>query len=681
MSILRPDRMHFLRLVLLKDDLPAVFSLLLKRDVIHIEKASNFFGHESSYTPVQTHSAQADMLALKQNLKEGAAALKINPKHRTGLAPDRIPLINPLEYTSIIQPELADLMQQVKPLWHAINTGRARAKQLEVFSRIMVMLEERNLDPQMIRKGTFSEFEVGLIPSDALDTLKSGLSNIPHCLEHSPYSQGGTQTIVCLGVLKKHRATLRKIFKAIQFEPVSVPPRSFTGREQVEGELHKVLEQLAQAETDLADLKKSEAVRLREWWHDCAINLRVLEVMERFLQSKAGYFLVAWVPSKTVEDLEREIIEALNGQVWIDAVAAKEVLEVKEERVTVPTLLDHPWWLRPFKLLVELYGQPAYHCLDPTLLFALSFVIMFGMMFGDIGHGGVLALVGLWLYLLRKSYPFFEYFGIVLIYCGISSIFFGVLYGSVFGYEHLIETVWFNPLQEPLKGLRIGIELGVVLLSVALLFNLVQCWLAGQFRKGLFGQWGLASTLFYWGAIIFALDVTSEAGRSIPYWGVVLLLGLPLLAVTAGDYLFWKWTTGSSHHRPGDYEISPETAGNTKGESRPAPGEENEKPELAETLFKPVEIVMGLLANTVSFIRVAAFAMNHTALMLAVFEIQSLCGKGLISTGLGLLVGNLAVVVLEGIVVFIQCMRLEYYEIFSKIFMETGRKFEPLSQS
>ena len=69
MSILRPDRMHFLRLVLLKDDLPAVFSLLLKRDVIHIEKASNFFGHESSYTPVQTHSAQADMLALKQNLK------------------------------------------------------------------------------------------------------------------------------------------------------------------------------------------------------------------------------------------------------------------------------------------------------------------------------------------------------------------------------------------------------------------------------------------------------------------------------------------------------------------------------------------------------------------------------------------------------------------------------------
>ena len=189
MSILRPDRMHFLRLVLLKDDLPAVFSLLLKRDVIHIEKASNFFGHESSYTPVQTHSAQADMLALKQNLKETAAALKINPKHRTGLAPDRIPSINPLEYTSIIQPELADLMQQVKPLWHAINTGRARAKQLEVFSRIMVMLEERNLDPQMIRKGTFSEFEVGLIPSDALDTLKSGLSNIPHCLEHSPYSR------------------------------------------------------------------------------------------------------------------------------------------------------------------------------------------------------------------------------------------------------------------------------------------------------------------------------------------------------------------------------------------------------------------------------------------------------------------------------------------------------------
>ena len=98
----------------------------------------------------------------------------------------------------------------------------------------------------------------------------------------------------------------------------------------------------------------------------------------------------------------------------------------------IPVLLRPPWLLRPFEMLVSAYGLPKYHDLASTLFVAISFVLMFGMMFGDVGHGAVLVVGGL-VALLKSRVPRIRDLGILLVFNGLSSALFGVVYGSYFG--------------------------------------------------------------------------------------------------------------------------------------------------------------------------------------------------------------------------------------------------------
>ena len=589
------------------------------------------------------------------------------------MPPERVPGLDPFNSVEIIRKELDDINARIKPLSQTIDMCREKTARLEILSWVTKMFEDMELDPGVFQQGNQGTFKVGVIPHDALETLTTALDGVPHLME-SASNPEETLTVVCLGVLKEHRLSMLKALNAAQWTPVSIPPDYTGGCDCLEKDLQETRDRAEQAANELQSVKEKETIRLRELWADLTLNHRVLKAMDRCLQSRAGYFMAAWVPSRCAQDITDELSASLGSRLWIDARPAEEVPEVLEEHVTVPTSLDHPGWLRPFRCLVELYGQPAYHNFDPTILFAVSFVIMFGMMFGDAGHGVVLAALG-WLFvILGKKTPFLRDFGGVMMYCGGAAVVFGVLFGSLFGFEHLFEPLWFRPLEEPLKAMKIGITIGVSLMSLTLIFNLFQCITSGRLRSGLFGQWGLCSTIFYWSALVFALDVTRSSGRSIPFWAVGLMLGIPLLAVTAGDYLFWKWRTSSARLT---HAASEGGDGDTRVSN--VPEAELETPELAETLFKPVEILIGLLANTVSFIRVAAFALNHAALMAAVFEIQKLLESGVFGDTLSLITGHLFIIILEGIVVFIQCMRLEYYEVFSKIFSETGRKFEKLA--
>jgi V/A-type H+-transporting ATPase subunit I len=300
----------------------------------------------------------------------------------------------------------------------------------------------------------------------------------------------------------------------------------------------------------------------------------------------------------------------------------------------VPSLVRYPGWLKPFVPLVKSYGVPRYGEFDPALPFAITYLLLFGAMFGDVGHGAVILLLAAMLYrrLGRMAW--------VGMAAGAVSMLFGLLYGSVFGYEDLIEPLWLSPLHDPIRVLTLAVGFGVGFIVFTLLVNTRNKLVAGHVGEALFDSTGVAGLVFYLGAVGALASLAGAFELATPA-GVLAGLGITVIAA-------FKWLEGKA-----------------------GIGER-----ILVTAIETLETGINLFANTLSFMRVAAFSLNHVALALAVFTLAS----GLDVTGhwLTIVLGNIVIIVLEGGIVAIQALRLMYYEGFSRFFSGDGTEFVPL---
>jgi V/A-type H+-transporting ATPase subunit I len=323
----------------------------------------------------------------------------------------------------------------------------------------------------------------------------------------------------------------------------------------------------------------------------------------------------------------------------------------------VPILHRNPILLRPFQKLVQIYGTPAYEEVEPTAFFAISFLLMFGLMFGDLGHGLVLFSAG---YLLFRQVPRYLDYGILLMEGGVSAALFGVLYGSFFGVEGLLPVLWIEPLREPARFLPLAIGLGLILVSLGLVLNVVNTWRAGERGLALFGTRGLFGAFGYW-VVAALLARALTGGRGIPAWLIFLLLAVPALLLIFRGPIVARLDRGKPARRRGAEAPTPLAA--------------------LEGSVELVDSVVSYFANTISFLRVGAFAMVHAGAFLALFAvadaISRVRGGGVLSV-LMLIAGNAVMILLEGLTVSVQVLRLEYYEFFGKFFRGGGEPYRPL---
>ena len=292
--------------------------------------------------------------------------------------------------------------------------------------------------------------------------------------------------------------------------------------------------------------------------------------------------------------------------------------------VALPSVEQHPRWLRPFTVFTRAVGVPGVNEADPTTWVAFLVPLLFGYMCGDVGHGLVIAATGVLLRGRTVLWP-------LLVICGAAAVGFGFLYGDVFGYGGLIDPLWVHPLEQPLVILAAPVPFGALVLSVGLLLHTVEsCW-QGRGRLEVIAD--AAQILVYWGALLAFVDLRA-------LW--LLLIGAVLCASNR------LWT-----------------------ERKPLA--------LLAGLGHLVERTFSLLLNTLSFARVGAFALAHAALESAVLAISSetsnVAAKLII-----VLIGNLIVVVVEGLVVSVQTSRLVMFEFFVRFFEGAGRRFEPAAQ-
>ena len=323
-----------------------------------------------------------------------------------------------------------------------------------------------------------------------------------------------------------------------------------------------------------------------------------------------------------------------------------------------PVKLKNNSFARPFEMFITMYGLPGYGDLDPTGFVAVTYALLFGIMFGDVGQGVLLGLIA---YFVMWKIMHME-LGRVVARCSVFSVIFGFLYGSVFGYEHVLDPMFHalgfaeKPLEvlapEGINNILIAsVVAGVLIIVSAIVTGIISNLRKHIIAKTIFSVNGVSGLVFYVSLIALLLPML---GMELPFVGSVPYL---ILCIAVPFFLMY-------FAEP----LSALCAG--------------EKPEgsvgdiLLNGFFEMFDTVLSFASNTMSFLRVGGFVLVHAGMMTVVFTLANMTGG--VFYVLIVAVGNVFVMALEALFVGIQVLRLEFYEIFSRFFDANGVPFAPL---
>lgn len=540
---------------------------------------------------------------------------------------------------SVTVAELEQLNNQLGELWqqfstleetrHQIHEQQSSLKQLlEILQRFTTL----DIDLSFLQgKRQFLNLHMGSLPLPNLKHVQEALVLAEHYLTIFNQDQQRGYSII-VGPLE-HEEKVRAVLEHADFHALNLPPQFTSHPQQVHTDLTTQLKQLQQQSKDLFTQENKLIDQYQNFLNEAYLMLSYASAYAQLTQTsrKRGQLALieGWFPQAQLPQLESLLNTQLNKPFVLNS---RKPLPL--EYAQVPSLIPHHPFLASYVTLIKNYGIPRYGEFDPTLWFTITFILMFGSMFGDVGHGALIAWAGkYWHRQLKTFAPFF-------IAAGLSSCGFGFLYGSIFGFEHILPALWMSPLQDPELMLTIALYWGIGFIFLATLINIMNRWQEAEYLQALFDSRGMAGLLLYLGGF-YAIKQWMMTDHFGPSQQLAVLLPLAFI-------LSYKWY-------------------------------ENKMPfaeRLLVSLIEGFESIINYLANTLSFLRVAAFSLNHVALAIAVLTLANMVGD--LAHGVVIFLGNLFIVILEGAIVTIQVLRLEYYEGFSRFFSGDGRAFKPL---
>lgn len=454
-----------------------------------------------------------------------------------------------------------------------------------------------------------------------------------------------------------HAVKIDAVFSSLHFERIHLPdeykgiPQEVGSR--LQSDIHSLTQQIENCQREgskiLAEYR-DKILLARDKFKSLSSNFDVRKLAACTKEDKqAFYILCGWMTERDAELFKQDIANDKNV-----CCIMEDNDEQNSENLMPPTKLKNPRLFRPFELFVRMYGLPSYNELDPTLFVALTYSFIFGAMFGDVGQGLCLVIGGALLYRFKKLE-----LAACLSLAGIFSTIFGFLFGSFFGFENVIPAFWMHPKSAmttlPFIGSMntafvVAIAFGMFLILTTMILHIVNNIRSRNVGNVIFDTNGIAGIVFY-GAIV-AVVFLFMTGHTLPATGIlVVMFVLPLILIGFKEPL-------------------------TKLVEKKADAMPKEKAMfLVTAFFELFEVLLSYFSNTLSFVRIGAFAVSHAAMMEVVLMLAG--AESGSPNWVVIVLGNVFVCAMEGLIVGIQVLRLEYYEMFSRFYKGDGHPFKP----
>jgi V/A-type H+-transporting ATPase subunit I len=654
--MLSPEPMRHLTLVVLADELETVTRAIARVGVLHLLDVRGSAEPLAVIRPYDVAAQLARLDGLARTLDGSLRDLALAPPDPAAAeAPSAGSDLEAVEARAAALAAETDTLRQRRA---AVSDERERLQHALGSVRALAPL---GLPFEELRQLRYVSLASGLLPERNLPRLRESLARFPHVVLSGSAGGDGRVCVTAL-CLRQDREVLDRALRSAQLQFVELPAHLRGTPETVTAELES---QLSACQDTLAAVDAEREALARRIGGELGA-LRLLVERERLLVEARGQMgasdrialVSGWVPAVLAANLEHEIRTAAGGRCvirWADPAALEAV---RRARIPVPILLHNPVLIRPFEGLLRAYGLPRYGEVEPTAVVAIAFLTMFGFMFGDVGQGAVLFAIGYFIY--RRMFRYRDY-AVILMECGVFAFGFGFLYGSVFGSERWLPALWLRPMDDVGTLISTALGLGIVFISLGFGLNLVNA----VRRHDLAVLWernGLLAAMAYWIAVGLLVRHLTGGPGSVTLGTAVLWLAPPAALIVLKEPARTILDGVRARRRPAVSEMLAA---------------------IVESLVDLLDTAMSGIANTATFIRLAAFALSHAGLFLATFSVADAVARsgtaaGSVGALLVLVLGNAVIIGLEGLIVAVQSIRLEYYEFFSKFYSGGGEAYRPL---
>lgn len=639
------EKMKFLSITGPKADIDRMTETYLSKYEIHLENALSELTEVANLSPF----------------------LEINPYKEALSTIDSF--YEQLEDPSQISPELMDIEKAIKTV-RAVQDGfrrleeeksRLQSEHAEILDPLKIIRPFKNLnfDVSEILNFKYIHYRFGRIEKQYLQKFEKYIYDNLDTL----FIKCGEDEMYVYGVyfVPEHQAhKVHAVYSSMHFERIFIPneyhgtaAEAFEKLDTRHREIHKALDANKEASHKFLQDNSTKIVSAKAALDACSSSFDIRKLAACTPgDTNTFYILCGWMTEKDALAFQKDI---QNDEKIFCLMEDQKAPATQKP----PTKLRNPKLFKPFEMYVKMYGLPAYNEMDPTWFVAITYSFIFGAMFGDVGQGLVLFLGGLFLYKTKKM----DLAGIISC-AGVFSVFFGFMYGSFFGFEEVLKAIWLKPMNQmmdvPLVGrlnavFVIAIGFGMFIILICMVFNIINSIRRGDTEKTWFDSNAVAGLVFY-GSIVLTIGLFIS-GKKLPAAAIlVIMFGVPLLL------MFLKEPLTNLVEKKS--KILPEQKGMF----------------FVQSFFELFEVLLSYLSNTLSFLRIGAFAVSHAAMMEVVLMLAGATNGGS-PNWIVVVLGNIFVCAMEGLIVGIQVLRLEYYEIFSRFYAGNGREFKPFMKA
>ena len=643
----RSQPMLKVQLIVPNHDIISVTEVLATSGVFHLTQEPSVGALPSPGGDTQWYEWNTTFESLEQRLLTIMEVLNVD----AGVPPETPHLVEP----SVAARDVKHLERETQGPMHKLEAAHRRLERLQRYLSQLEPIANLEIDLGTLRTMRYTQIIIGTMPTANIERLSSSLEHIPMTL--TPLQNNGHLSTVVLMGLQRDADILERAARSAYLTPLK-PPESYRGTPEdgitaLHAGIERTQQHIAEYQVEIEQLHETHIRHLRHLLWRVRASQALVQTINQYKQLRFTYIISGWVPEVTMPSLQAEL-HHISEHIAIESMTPQRDEESPVDE-HIPVSLDNPPFMQAFQGLVTNYGYPRYGELDPAVLMALTFPLIFGVMFGDVGHGLLLVLLGVLLLSKKvKALHSMAAMGTILLACGGMAMVFGFLYGSIFGFEHILHALWLRPLEDIMEILIATVGIGIGLLSLGMGYNILNAFIGRHWAKAIFSHHGIVGLGLYWSMLGLAATVAVPLALPPLVPGIAMLIfGISV----AFSEVLERAVTGQRPLIESDMGTY-----------------------IMEAFFELFEVLISFLSNTLSYVRMGAFAVAHGALSLVVFIIaENVSPQQGIGYWLTVILGNLFVLGFEGMIVGIQTLRLEYYEFFSKFFAGGGECYCPLT--